>query len=28
MLFAGEIVDSVQQSALFFALHALGELSG
>lgn len=25
-LFAGEIVDSVQQSALFFALHALGEL--
>jgi ADP-ribose pyrophosphatase len=26
MLFAGEIVDSVQQSALFFALHALGEL--
>jgi 8-oxo-dGTP pyrophosphatase MutT (NUDIX family) len=28
MLFAGEIVDSVQQSALFYALHALGELSG
>jgi len=28
MLFAGEIVDSVQQSALFFALHALGELGG
>ncbi len=27
MLFAGEIVDSVQQSALFYALHALGELS-
>ncbi|WP_420642854.1 NUDIX hydrolase [Candidatus Leptofilum sp.] len=26
LLFAGEIVDSVQQSALFFALHALGEL--
>ncbi|MCB8928066.1 MAG: NUDIX hydrolase [Ardenticatenaceae bacterium] len=26
MLFAGEIVDSVQQSALFYALHALGEL--
>jgi ADP-ribose diphosphatase len=26
MLFAGEFVDSVQQSALFFALHALGEL--
>lgn len=26
-LFAGEIVDSVQQSALFFALHALGELA-
>ena len=26
ILFAGEIVDSVQQSALFFALHALGEL--
>ena len=26
MLFAGELVDSVQQSALFFALHALGEL--
>ena len=25
-LFAGEIMDSVQQSALFFALHALGEL--
>lgn len=25
LLFAGEIVDSVQQSALFFALHALGE---
>ncbi len=28
MLFAGEIIDSVQQSALFFALHALGEFSG
>ena len=28
LLFAGEIVDSVQQSALFFALHALGELTG
>lgn len=28
MLFAGEIVDSVQQSALFYALHALGELGG
>ena len=27
-LFAGEIVDSVQQSALFFALHTLGELAG
>lgn len=27
LLFAGEFVDSVQQSALFFALHALGELS-
>ena len=27
-LFAGEIIDSVQQSALFFALHALGELGG
>ena len=26
LLFAGEIVDSVQQSALFYALHALGEL--
>ncbi len=26
MLFAGEIVDSVQQSALFYALRALGEL--
>ena len=26
MLFAGEIADSVQQSVLFFALHALGEL--
>lgn len=26
-LFAGEFVDSVQQSALFFALHALGALS-
>ncbi len=26
LLFAGEIVDSVQQSALFFALHVLGEL--
>lgn len=25
MLFAGEIVDAVHQSALFFALHALGE---
>jgi len=28
LLFAGEIVDSVQQSALFFALHALGEMCG
>lgn len=27
LLFAGEMVDSVQQSALFYALHALGELS-
>ena len=26
LLFAGKIVDSVQQSALFFALHALGEM--
>lgn len=26
-LFAGEFLDSVQQSALFFALHALGELA-
>ncbi len=26
MLFAGDIIDSVQQSALFFALHTLGEL--
>ena len=26
LLFSGEIVDSVQQSALFFALHALGAL--
>ena len=27
-LVAAEIVDSVQQSAFFFALHALGELAG
>ncbi|VAW31495.1 hypothetical protein MNBD_CHLOROFLEXI01-649 [hydrothermal vent metagenome] len=26
LLFSGEIVDSVQQSALFYALHTLGEL--
>ena len=28
LLFSGKIIDSVQQSALFFALHALGVLRG